>query len=117
VNREYVIIICDGTGCIQKANAGATGMLPVIEQELKKHGITDRTRINHSGGLGMCEKGPIMVVNPGYTIYGNITAGDIPEIIEQHLVHGKPVARLAIQEDHLYNRFYRIFGDTTITCR
>jgi NADP-reducing hydrogenase subunit HndC len=40
-----------------------------------------------------------------------VTAGDIPEIVEQHLVHEKPLARLAIQEDHLYNRFFRIFGD------
>jgi NADH:ubiquinone oxidoreductase subunit F (NADH-binding)/(2Fe-2S) ferredoxin/NAD-dependent dihydropyrimidine dehydrogenase PreA subunit len=112
VNKEYVIILCGGTGCIQKAGGGATSLLSAIEQELKKHNLADRTRISHSGCLGMCEKGPIMVVNPGYTIYGHLTAADIPEIIEQHLVKGKPVARLAIQEDHLYNRFYRVFGDT-----
>ena len=52
-----------------------------------------------------------MVVNPGYTIYGNVTEAEIPEIVEEHLVKGNPIARLAIQEDHLYNRFFRVFGD------
>ena len=48
---------------------------------------------------------------PGYTMYGNVTEADMVEIVEQHLVKNRPVARLAIQEDHLYNRFFRIFGD------
>ena len=52
-----------------------------------------------------------MVVNPGYTIYGSVTENDIPEIVEEHLVNGDPIARLVIQEDHLYNRFFRVFGD------
>ena len=59
----------------------------------------------------MCDKGPIMVVNPGYTIYGRVMDNDIPEIVEEHLVHNRPIARLVIQEDHLYNRFFRVFGD------
>jgi NADH:ubiquinone oxidoreductase subunit F (NADH-binding)/(2Fe-2S) ferredoxin/NAD-dependent dihydropyrimidine dehydrogenase PreA subunit len=59
----------------------------------------------------MCEKGPVVVINPGYTVYGSVTPADIQEIVEEHLVNGRPVARLAIQEDHLYNRFFRIFGD------
>ncbi len=109
MNREFTIIICDGTSCIQK---GAGKVLAALEQQLKAHNLAGKVRINHSGCLGMCEKGPIMVVNPGYTIYGRVTAEDVPEIVEQHLLNDQPVARLAIQEDHLYNRFYRVFGDT-----
>jgi NADH:ubiquinone oxidoreductase subunit F (NADH-binding)/(2Fe-2S) ferredoxin len=108
VTKEYVITICDGTGCIQK---GAGEIRKALEQQLQKHNLSEHVRINLSGCLGMCDKGPIVVINPGYTIYGGVTAGDIPEIVEQHLVHEKPLARLAIQEDHLYNRFFRIFGD------
>jgi NADH:ubiquinone oxidoreductase subunit F (NADH-binding)/(2Fe-2S) ferredoxin/NAD-dependent dihydropyrimidine dehydrogenase PreA subunit len=59
----------------------------------------------------MCAKGPVMAVNPQYTVYGNVTADDIPEIISSHILKNKPVARLAIDEDHLYNRFFRVFGD------
>lgn len=108
MKREYVITICDGTSCIQK---GSGELRKALDEQLAKHNLTDSVRINLSGCLGMCEKGPIVVVNPGYTIYGNVTAADITEIIEQHILKNRPIARLAIQEDHLYNRFYRVFGD------
>jgi NADH:ubiquinone oxidoreductase subunit F (NADH-binding)/(2Fe-2S) ferredoxin/NAD-dependent dihydropyrimidine dehydrogenase PreA subunit len=108
VGREYIITICDGTGCIQK---GQGTIRKALEQQLKDHNLTNDVRITLSGCLGMCDKGPVVVINPGYTIYGNVTTGDIPEIVEEHIVKGKPLARLAIQEDHLYNRFFRIFGD------
>ncbi len=104
----YRIIVCDGTTCI---NSGARTLTSLLREELDKHGLTERTTISLSGCLGMCDKGPILVVNPGYTIYGKVTEADIPEIVEEHLVHGRPLARLAIQEDHLYNRFFRVFGD------
>ncbi len=104
----YGIIVCDGTPCI---NSGARTLTSALQEQLDRHGLRDRVTISLSGCLGMCDKGPILVVNPGYTIYGNVTEADIPEIIEEHLVHGRPLARLAIQEDHLYNRFFRVFGD------
>ena len=105
---SYRIIFCDGTSCINK---GARKLTALLRGQLAKHGLTDRVTIGLSGCLGMCEKGPIMVVNPGYTIYGNVTENDIPQIVEEHLVNGDPIARLVIQEDHLYNRFFRVFGD------
>jgi NADH:ubiquinone oxidoreductase subunit F (NADH-binding)/(2Fe-2S) ferredoxin/NAD-dependent dihydropyrimidine dehydrogenase PreA subunit len=108
VATTYRIIVCDGTTCI---NSGARTLTSLLREQLDKHGLTDRTTISLSGCLGMCDKGPILVVNPGYTIYGNVTEADIPEIVEEHLVQNRPVARLAIQEDHLYNRFFRVFGD------
>ena len=104
----YRIIMCDGTSCINKGSRKLTALL---REQLDKHGLADRTTIGLSGCLGMCDKGPIMVVNPGYTIYGHVTEADIPEIVEEHLVNGRPIARLVIQEDHLYNRFFRVFGD------
>ena len=104
----YGIIVCDGTPCI---NSGARTLTSALQEQLDRHGLRDRVTISLSGCLGMCDKGPILVVNPGYTIYGHVTEADIPEIIEEHLVHGRPLARLAIQEDHLYNRFFRVFGD------
>jgi len=60
----------------------------------------------------MCSKGPILIVNPGYIMYGNLRPEDAVEIVQKHLVEGKPVSRLVISEDHLFNRFYRIFGDS-----
>jgi len=108
VATTYRIIVCDGTTCI---NRGSRNLISRLREQLERHGLADRSTISLSGCLGMCDKGPILVVNPGYTIYGNVTEADIPEIVEEHLLHNRPVARLAIQEDHLYNRFFRVFGD------
>ncbi len=107
--KEFVITICDGTGCINK---GSKSLQNVLKEQLEKAGLKDNVRINISGCLGMCDKGPIMVVYPGYTIYGGFNEEDVKEIITEHLVKNKPVARLVIQQDNLFNRFYRIFGDT-----
>jgi len=83
----------------------------LLEKQLAAHGLTDRVKMNVSGCLGMCHKGPIMVVNPGYTLYGGVQEADVAAIVETHLLKGRPIARLVIEEDHLFNRFFRIFGD------
>jgi NADH:ubiquinone oxidoreductase subunit F (NADH-binding)/(2Fe-2S) ferredoxin/NAD-dependent dihydropyrimidine dehydrogenase PreA subunit len=106
--REYVITLCSGTSCMQKKSQE---LKAPIEKTLEKLGLVNRARINISGCLGMCKNGPMMIINPGYTIYGNVTEKDIPEIIESHIVKKQPLKRLVIDEDHLYNRFFRVFGD------
>ncbi len=106
--ENFIITLCDGPSCIHNKSKE---LKRDIEIQLEKKGLSDNGRIILSGCLGMCSKGPILIVNPGYTIYGHVTEKDIPEIVESHLVKGKPVSRLIIDEDHLYNRFFRVFGD------
>ena len=104
----YSVMVCNGTTCL---NNGVGRLREILSEQLEEHSIADRVKIRLSGCLGMCDRGPIMVVHPGYTIYGGLAEADIPEIVEQHFLQDKPVARLVIQEDHLYNRFFRVFGD------
>nr|HPM42622.1 NADH-quinone oxidoreductase subunit NuoF [Candidatus Omnitrophota bacterium] len=105
---RFSITLCDGPSCMHKRSKE---IISTITQELDKHGLTEKVRINLSGCLGMCGKGPVMIINPGYVIYGSFEEKDIPEIINQHLLKKKPVTRFIIDEDHLYNRFFRVFGD------
>ncbi len=107
--KEYTITMCDGTSCIQKGSVELRNRLMELVAEKN---ISDSVRLNLSGCLGMCDKGPVMVVNPGYTIYGSVQLADIDEIVNEHLVKDNPVSRLIIKEDHLYNRFFRVFGDS-----
>ena len=107
-NISSEIILCKGSTCMRQGSRELKGE---IEKELVKYGLSDKVRVFISGCLGMCGKGPIMIVNPGYTIYGGISSKDINEIIEEHLIKNQPLARLAMEDDHLYNRFFRIFGD------
>ncbi|MBN1527072.1 MAG: NADH-quinone oxidoreductase subunit NuoF [Candidatus Omnitrophica bacterium] len=105
---RYQITLCDGPTCMHKRSKEIDAAL---ERELASRGLSGKVDISLSGCLGMCAKGPIMIVNPGYTIYGGVSENDIPEIVEKHLVRKQPVSRLIIEEDHLYNRFFRVFGD------
>lgn len=107
-NKQYVVTLCDGPTCMHKHSKE---LKQTLENELARAGIAGNVRINLSGCLGMCSKGPMMIVNPGYTMYGNITEQDIVEVVQEHLVKGKALSRLVVDEDHLFNRFYRIFGD------
>ncbi|MFH1440892.1 MAG: NADH-quinone oxidoreductase subunit NuoF [Candidatus Omnitrophota bacterium] len=108
MRTKYVITLCDGPSCMHKKSKE---LKETIIKELEKNSLTKRVEIMLSGCLGMCNKGPVMIVNPGYTIYGKVTEKDISKIIEQHIMKKRPVADLVIDEDHLYNRFFRVFGD------
>ena len=55
-----------------------------------------RVRVNQAGCLDRCEQGPVCVVYPEGTWYTYVDEADVDEIIESHLVSGKPVERLKI---------------------
>lgn len=106
--KRFSITICNGLSCMQRHAAELQG---AITKALAANKLTETVGFTVSGCLGLCAKGPAMIVNPGNVVYGNITPADAAEIIEQHLVKNKPVERLIIKEDHLFNRFFKIFGD------
>lgn len=54
-------------------------------------------RINKAGCLGRCDDGPVLVVYPGEVWYTYVDQDDIEEIIQEHLVHGRIVQRLALE--------------------
>ena len=53
-------------------------------------------RVNQSGCLDRCREGPVAVVYPEAVWYRYHDERDIDEIIDSHLVHGRPVERLRI---------------------
>jgi len=105
---DYNIILCSGTNCHKKKG---NALYQAVTEELEKNGLADRVEVILSGCLGMCKKGPVMVINPGYTLYGGLEPEDAAAIIRSHIVEDKPFSPKVIHEDHLFNRFYRIFGD------
>ncbi len=65
---------------------------------MKERGLTGegRVRVNQAGCLDRCEEGPVCVVYPEGVWYTYVDESDIDEIIDSHLVGGKPVERLII---------------------
>jgi (2Fe-2S) ferredoxin len=73
-----------------------------IRDEFKKlvfeRGLKGRVRANQSGCLDQCEHGPTVVVYPEQVWYRVPNVEDVREIVDSHLVGGRPVERLRIQD-------------------
>ncbi len=82
-----------------KGSCAAKGSeeLPLaFKKALEAHGRLP-IRINKAGCLDACERGCTVVVYPENVWYEKVTAGDVGEIVEKHLVGGAPVERLRMK--------------------
>lgn len=77
---------------------GSAQMRDYAKKKMKALGLTGqgKVRVNQAGCLDRCEEGPACVVYPEGVWYTYIDEDDVDEIIESHLVNGKPVERLKI---------------------
>ncbi|MBM3617075.1 MAG: (2Fe-2S) ferredoxin domain-containing protein [Alphaproteobacteria bacterium] len=57
-----------------------------------------KTRVNMSGCLDRCELGPVLVIYPQGTWYHVKNKKDAEEILQTHLIGGKVVERLALDD-------------------
>ncbi len=89
------VLICGGTGC---TSSGSLALKAELEKELAAKGLTEEIKIVITGCFGLCALGPIMIVYPEGTFYSMVKPEDIAEIVEEHLLKGRPVARLEYHE-------------------
>jgi (2Fe-2S) ferredoxin len=83
----------DPRGCCSAK--GSADVRALLKNELKRRGIKD-VRANSAGCLDACADGPTVVVYPEGVWYGGVRPEDVAEIIDEHLVGGRPVERLLI---------------------
>jgi len=86
----------DGRACCADRNAQA--LQEYAKKRLKTLDMNGpgKIRINKAGCLDRCEEGPVLVVYPEGIWYTYIDEEDIDEIVDSHLIAGKPVERLKI---------------------
>ena len=89
------VLICGGTGC---TSSGSVQLAQALEMELKAAGLEDEVKIVKTGCFGLCALGPVMIIYPEGTFYSQVAVEDIPEIVEEHLLKGRIVDRLAYNE-------------------
>jgi len=85
------IAVCMDTGCLSMSNAE---LRETLREELAKHDLTGKVEVRRTGCLGFCEQGPILIVHPEGTFYTRVRCEDIHDIVEEHILGGKPVERL-----------------------
>lgn len=100
------IFVCTGKSCSARDSAEVRD---AFESELKARGILFGKQAkgkNPNGSIvltdcasvGFCAIGPTVLVYPDGTWYAQVRASDVTEIIEEHLLNGRPVERLALMK-------------------
>ena len=99
------IAICLGTGGIA---AGGFEVMDAFDDEIKKHNLDAETSDRRSGTLrtgcrGNCAKDVLVdIVKPDGSkeTYQRVTVEMVPEIVEKHLVGGKPVSKYLVKAEY-----------------
>lgn len=86
----------DGRACCQ--DHGARQARAHAKARVKAAGLSGPggVRVNSAGCLDRCAEGPVAVVYPEGVWYTYADAGDVDEIVDEHLVHGRVAERLKI---------------------
>ena len=92
---EKHVLVCVGTGC---TSSSSPKVIEKLEQEFEAKGLTDKIQIVKTGCFGLCELGPIMIVYPEGTFYSRVNIDEIPRIVDEHLIGGKPVKEFLYSE-------------------
>ena len=66
----------------------------------------DTVKVIRTGCFGLCALGPIVVIYPEGSFYSRINAGDVKEIVNEHLLKGRVVDRLVYKDTGNYDEHH-----------
>lgn len=89
------LMLCAGTGC---AATGCMTVRSALKEEIKKRGLEEEVRVILTGCNGYCAVGPIMTVYPDQIFYQLLTVEEVPKLVEEHFVKGRPYQKLMFVE-------------------
>ena len=100
------VFVCTGKSCLA---VGAAGVKDAFTQILESKGIRQGKEkkgrnpmgevvLTECGSIGFCSVGTAVMVYPDGVLYGQVSAEDVPEIIEEHLENERPVERLVLMK-------------------
>ncbi len=100
------VFVCTGKSCnavgAQDVKAEFTS---ILEEKGIRQGKESKGRnpmgsilLTECGSIGFCTVGTAVMVYPDGTLYGQVQAEDVAEIVEKHIEGGEVVERLALME-------------------
>ena len=101
---RHHVFVCTGKSC---SAVGSAEVIQAFERELKARGILFGKEakgknpkgsivVTQCASVGFCAIGAAVMVYPDGVWYAQVRAADVPEIVEQHLLNGRTVERLAL---------------------
>ena len=89
------VLVCQHTSCLAAGSAAVLAAFEAAQTEFT---------VKACGCQGQCSSGPTVRIIPEETWYCRVQPNDVPLIVEQHLIGGKPV------EDKLHPRIHLRFN-------
>ena len=101
---QHHVFVCNGSSC---SKVGSAEVKEAFDKELRArnllHGKEKKGKnpmgsivLTDCASVGFCAIGTAVLVYPDGIWYGQVHASDVPEIVEEHLVNGRVVERLAL---------------------
>jgi (2Fe-2S) ferredoxin len=88
----HVFVCTSGDTC--PGQADVEKFVKVLRAGVLTAGKQAEVRINKAGCFSQCGHGPMIVMYPDNVWYHGVQESDLPEILQSHIVGGKPVERL-----------------------
>ena len=88
------VLICTGAGCVA---SGALELSAAFKEAIDRFGLDGEIRVIETGCLGPCAAGPVAVIYPDGVLYQNLKPENAEEIVEEHLLKGRVVSKLATE--------------------
>jgi (2Fe-2S) ferredoxin len=85
--------------CVRHDDPESQQLFQYLAQELMMKGLIATVQPVQTGCLGRCQQGPVMLVEPGHTMYVNLTKEKIDRIIQEHILGGNVVEEFVIDEE------------------
>lgn len=89
------VMLCAGTGCVA---SGTLKIRAAFEEEIKRRSLDDEINVVMTGCNGYCAEGPVVEVYPDEVFYQNLTVDEVPRLVEEHFLKGRPYEKLMFRE-------------------
>jgi (2Fe-2S) ferredoxin len=97
VYRKH-IFVCTGEGEGKCLGKGGLELLRKFRAEVRERGLLDEVLVTKVGCTDQHPVGPTVIVHPDGIWYKLVQQSDVGEILEEHILRGKPVERLINEE-------------------
>lgn len=90
--RSHILVGINETSL----QAGVEDFIKVLRTELAKHNLQEEINVLETGPLGFFGRGICLSVYPDNVNYQDVKLEDVPQLVEEHFLKGRPVKRLML---------------------
>ncbi|HSO26666.1 MAG TPA: NADH-quinone oxidoreductase subunit F, partial [Anaerolineales bacterium] len=89
------VLACVDPECLSR---GAHTVIDALQDELVAQGLIDEVQVLETSRIGGCADGPELMVYPDGVHYVGLLADDVPFLVEEHFLKGRPVEKFRLTE-------------------